>query len=268
MAEKLDKQRYQLNLRLDKEPELLDEIKNAAEKRSVNITTFVLDAVRAALGKPTSTPSPAPSWDQINERLEHLIDNKLEERLGKVERRLRDEVKVQPHQQPTSQLSSTDYQAVRDSRRLLAARDRILKEWKVAKRAESKERIALVLDQFIQALEAEQPSTEPAPSTKEPLPPAVTRTEFEDLKKRISGTQVGLMNEIRKRDDQIAALAEVVARLDSADSDPIPPALDSISPSDLTDEEIEKLTPWKQWEAVCTDMIDDFRWEDMWRGRD
>jgi len=38
-------------------------------------------------------------------------------------------------------------------------------------------------------------------------------------------------------------------------------------PSDLTDDEIEELPPWRQWEAVCTDMIDDFRWEDMWRGR-
>lgn len=39
-------------------------------------------------------------------------------------------------------------------------------------------------------------------------------------------------------------------------------------PYDLTLEEIEKLSPWKQWEAVCTDMIDGLKWEDMWRGRD
>ena len=39
-------------------------------------------------------------------------------------------------------------------------------------------------------------------------------------------------------------------------------------PYDLTLEEVEKLSPWKQWEAVCTDMIDSFSWEDMWRGRD
>ena len=39
-------------------------------------------------------------------------------------------------------------------------------------------------------------------------------------------------------------------------------------PYDLTDEEIDKLTPWKQWEAVCTDMIDGFSWEDAANGRD
>ena len=39
-------------------------------------------------------------------------------------------------------------------------------------------------------------------------------------------------------------------------------------PYDLTLEEIEKLTPWKQWEAICTDMIDGFSWEDAANGRD
>lgn len=33
-------------------------------------------------------------------------------------------------------------------------------------------------------------------------------------------------------------------------------------PYDLTDDEIEELPPWQQWEAVCTDMIDRFSWED------
>lgn len=37
-------------------------------------------------------------------------------------------------------------------------------------------------------------------------------------------------------------------------------------PYDLTLEEIEKLSPWKQWEAVCTDMIDGLRWEDLGNG--
>ena len=39
-------------------------------------------------------------------------------------------------------------------------------------------------------------------------------------------------------------------------------------PYDLTLEEIEKLPPSKQWEAVCTDMIDGFSWEDAANGRD
>lgn len=42
--------------------------------------------------------------------------------------------------------------AKRDSQRLLALRDRILERWRVAKRAESKERIALALDTFIEEL--------------------------------------------------------------------------------------------------------------------
>ena len=37
-------------------------------------------------------------------------------------------------------------------------------------------------------------------------------------------------------------------------------------PYDLTLEEIEKLSPWKQWEAVCTDMIDGLSWEDLGNG--
>ena len=37
-------------------------------------------------------------------------------------------------------------------------------------------------------------------------------------------------------------------------------------PYDLTLEEIEKLSPWKQWEAVCTDMIDGLKWEDLGNG--
>ena len=49
---------------------------------------------------------------------------------------------------------------------------------------------------------------------------------------------------------------------------PAPPTSLTKKPYDLTLEEIEKLSPWKQWEAVCTDMIDGFKWEDMWRGRD
>jgi len=48
---------------------------------------------------------------------------------------------------------------------------------------------------------------------------------------------------------------------------PTPPTPLTRKPSDLTDDEIEELPPWRQWEAVCTDMVDDFRWEDMWRGR-
>ena len=35
---------------------------------------------------------------------------------------------------------------------------------------------------------------------------------------------------------------------------------------DLTLEQIEKLSPWKQWEAVCTDMIDGLSWEDLGNG--
>jgi len=46
-----------------------------------------------------------------------------------------------------------------------------------------------------------------------------------------------------------------------------PPTPHARNPHDLTDEQIEELPPWQQWQAVCSDMVDDFRWEDMWRGR-
>ena len=37
-------------------------------------------------------------------------------------------------------------------------------------------------------------------------------------------------------------------------------------PNDLTDKEIELRTPCQQWEAICTDMIDGLRWEDLGNG--
>ena len=47
---------------------------------------------------------------------------------------------------------------------------------------------------------------------------------------------------------------------------PAPPVSLTKKPYDLTLEEIEKLSPWKQWEAVCTDMIDGLSWEDLGNG--
>jgi len=46
-----------------------------------------------------------------------------------------------------------------------------------------------------------------------------------------------------------------------------PPTPLTRKPHDLTDDEIEELPPWQQWEAVCTDMVDGLSWEEMRRGR-
>lgn len=52
-----------------------------------------------------------------------------------------------------------DYEAVRDKQSLLALRDRILRNWRVAKAPEKKERIKEALDRFIEALKFTPAST-------------------------------------------------------------------------------------------------------------
>ena len=75
--------RPQINIRLDKEPSLLDEIKKAASDRNTTKSEFLLGIIKTALGKPTTTmPTPAPSLETIMTEIDNIIDTKLDERLG------------------------------------------------------------------------------------------------------------------------------------------------------------------------------------------
>ena len=109
--------------------------------------------------------------------------------------------------------------------------------------------------------------------------PATTRSTIEQLRERTSTQSQAiarLQQEVRVLKEQVSGLEAAVLSLAStpeADTcaditfdlqeDITPSAYPSKKPYDLTLEEIEKLSPWKQWEAVCTDMIDGLRWEDM-----
>ncbi|MGI2908354.1 hypothetical protein [Tolypothrix sp. VBCCA 56010] len=82
MPDKPLNNRPQINIRLDKEPSLLDEIKKAASDRNTTVSEFLLDAIKSALGKPTSTPT--PSLESILAQIDNVIDIKLDERLGEL----------------------------------------------------------------------------------------------------------------------------------------------------------------------------------------
>ncbi len=109
--------------------------------------------------------------------------------------------------------------------------------------------------------------------------PATTRSTVEQLRERTSTQSQAIANlqqEVKVLKEQVSGLEAAVLSLASppgqepcaditcdSTSAITPSAYPSPKPYDLTLEEVEKLTPWKQWEAVCTDMIDGLRWEDM-----
>lgn len=79
MPKKPVNNRPQLNVRLDKEPTLLDEIKKAASDRNITVSEFLIDAIKSALGKPAT-----PSLESILAEIDKIIDAKLDLRLGEL----------------------------------------------------------------------------------------------------------------------------------------------------------------------------------------
>lgn len=117
--------RPQLNIRLDKNPSLLDDIKQAASDRSTTVSEFVLDAILTALGKPTTTtPTDTPSLEAILAEVDELIDAKIDKRLGEFEQRLLTQFRQndrQPQPEEDRQVAEEvrpearlDYQEIRD----------------------------------------------------------------------------------------------------------------------------------------------------------
>ncbi len=81
MPDKPVTNRPQINIRLDKEPSLLDEIKKAASDRNTTVSEFLLGIIKTALGKPTT---PTPSLETIMAEIDKIVDTKIDERLGEL----------------------------------------------------------------------------------------------------------------------------------------------------------------------------------------
>ena len=83
-----DRERIQLNLRLDGHRELLDAVKAEAEAAGISVNSFVIRALQAAIGQTPATPATAMSTDDMEETLAPLLDKMLGERLAGIEERL------------------------------------------------------------------------------------------------------------------------------------------------------------------------------------
>jgi uncharacterized protein (DUF1778 family) len=84
-----EKERLQLNLRLDGHRELYEAVKAEAAKQDTSVNSFVINALKAAVGwqqsiapdKQTSLSLEA-ILEAVENRLDEILDKKLEERLG------------------------------------------------------------------------------------------------------------------------------------------------------------------------------------------
>ncbi|MEH2003519.1 MAG: hypothetical protein V7L00_33265 [Nostoc sp.] len=151
--------RPQLNVRLDKYPSLLDDIKQAASDRNTTVSQFVIDTILSALGKPTTTtPPPTPSLEEILAEVDRIVDAKLDKRLGEFEQRLLAEFR-QDDAQPALEENRQVAEEVRPETRLdyQEIRDRILRSLrsKVATTSPQFKTATKVLDRFISELEGE-----------------------------------------------------------------------------------------------------------------
>lgn len=151
--------RPQLNVRLDKHPKLLDEIKQAAGDRNTTASQFVLDAILTALGKlTTTTPTDTPSLEAILAEVDKHLDAKLDERLGEFEGRLLAQFRQNDRQPPPEENRQVIEETRPDARPdYKEIRDRILRSLKarVATTSPQYKTATKVLDTFIAQIEAE-----------------------------------------------------------------------------------------------------------------
>ncbi|WP_341532178.1 hypothetical protein WKK05_40165 (plasmid) [Nostoc sp. UHCC 0302] len=162
MPDKPINNRPQINIRLHQEPQLLDEIKKAASDRNTTASQFVIGAILAALGKPTTTtPTDTPSLETILAEVDKHLDSKIDKRLREFERRLLAEYRQNDRQPPTEEIIE-DRQVIEEDRpetkpNYQVIRDRILKSLraKVATSSPQFRAASRALDRFISELEAE-----------------------------------------------------------------------------------------------------------------
>jgi len=89
-----DKERIQLNLRLDGYRELLDTVKAEAEAAGISVNSFVIRALKSAVGQPADTRQTIASQTatvmpaNLEETLFPMLDKMLGERLASIEERL------------------------------------------------------------------------------------------------------------------------------------------------------------------------------------
>ena len=162
MLNKPQNNRLQLNIRLEKFPQLLDDVKRAASNRNVSSSEFVVNAILTALGKPTiTTPIDTTSLDAIKSEIDQLIDTKLDKRLEEFEQRLLAQFRANDSQPPPEELIEDipeikpeikpNYQAVRDRilKSLTTGRGRI------APSAPQYKSAVKALDRFISEIETD-----------------------------------------------------------------------------------------------------------------
>ncbi|BAZ65566.1 hypothetical protein NIES4106_03050 [Fischerella sp. NIES-4106] len=77
-----DRERIQLNLRLDGYKELYEAVKAEATKQNTSVNSFVINALKAALGWEADNHIQASSID-LEAKIEAILDKKLGDRLGK-----------------------------------------------------------------------------------------------------------------------------------------------------------------------------------------
>lgn len=82
-----ERERIQLNLRLDGHKELYEAVKAEAARQNTSVNSFVVSALKRAVGQQVDNPT-ALSLETILEavdtKLDTLVDSKLAERLGKL----------------------------------------------------------------------------------------------------------------------------------------------------------------------------------------
>jgi hypothetical protein len=75
-----DRKRLQLNLRLDGRDDLLEAVKNEAERLGLSVNAYVVSVLEQATGLSSEVTSKISG---IEATIEALLDKKLDERLGK-----------------------------------------------------------------------------------------------------------------------------------------------------------------------------------------
>ena len=76
-----DRERIQLNLRLDGHRELLDAVKTEAEATGISVNAFVIRALQAAIGRDRATPA-APLATDMEAAIAPVLDKLLADRLA------------------------------------------------------------------------------------------------------------------------------------------------------------------------------------------
>jgi len=84
-----DKERIQLNLRLDGRPDLLEAIKEAAKAEDTSINSWVVGVLAEKLGISTSKPL---ATENLESAVEAMLDKLLANRLASIKSELRAEL--------------------------------------------------------------------------------------------------------------------------------------------------------------------------------